>query len=267
MSSSRLVWKLAVLALVCYGVYDRWAPGDDRVIEVTPASIHEVTERQEALVGRSLDAAERLAAREDYIDEEILVREAFRRGLDRGDRQIRSLLFDHAWRELLEAAHYVPPTPSESELRSYFEASSANYGVPERIDLQQVLFLAGTAPAEPGEVLEDLESGADFTAIGDAGTDANVEGVTRSRIARALGLDFANQIFDLPAGVWQGPFTSSAGTHFVRIQQRSPARESSFAEVRAYVEEDLLAAAENRAVEASLVGIGRRYRVELEDVD
>ena len=267
MTSSHFTLKLVLLALVCYGVYYRWSPGDYGVIELTPPLIDGIAERQEAFLGRPLTDSERVEATDSYIEEEILVREAFRQGLDRGDRRVRPMLIEHASRELLRAAEYEPSTPSESALRSYFEEHAERYRVPERIDMQQVLFPAGTVPAALDDVLTELRGGADFTRMGAAGAGADVKEVTLSRIAQAFGLDFANDVFALPEGAWHGPFTSSAGTHFFRIQERWSGRERSYEDVKDYIEQDFMRGIEAQVVEAELARIRRRYRVDIEDVD
>ncbi len=267
MTSNHITLKLVALALVCYGAYYRWSPGDDSVIELTASMIEGIAERQEALLERPLTDSERVEVKEIYIQEEILFREAFRRGLDRGDRRVRSMLIEHASRELLRAAGHEPSRPSESELESYFDAHAERYRVPERVDLQQVLIPAATAPTAYDDVLTELRGGADFTKMGAAGLGAEVKEVTRSRIAQAFGLDFANDVFALPDGAWHGPFTSSAGAHFFRIPKRWPGRELSYEDVKGTIEQDFMRDSEALVVEAELERIRRRYRVDIDDVD
>ena len=37
------------------------------------------------------------------------------------------MLIDHAYREILRASGYEPPTPSEAELRAFFDEHAARY--------------------------------------------------------------------------------------------------------------------------------------------
>lgn len=265
MSQSRVILKLVALALVCYGVYYRWSPGDDDVIRLTPRRIAEIADRYEELLGRPLSDAERVESTKNFIEEEILVREAFRRGLDRGDRRVRPMLIEHASRVLLQAAQYQHSTPPEGELRSYFERHAARYRIPERVDLQQVLFPAGSTPAKIDSVLAELRAGADFTMMGAAGLGADVKEVSRSQIAQAFGLDLAHDVFALGDGGWHGPFTSSSGTHFFRIQRRSPARDPRFEDVQDDVAQDYASDIEHEIVDAQLERIRKRYRVVIDD--
>lgn len=259
----RLALKLIMLAAVCYGAHYRFAPDDGSLIEVPVGVIESVVENQESLVGRPLSSAERESAAESYIEREILVREAIRRGLDRNDRRVRPMLLEHARREILRAAGYEPSPPSSSELRAYFDESAADYRVSERVDLQQVLFLSGTAPSSLDGVLAALRAGTEFTTIGAAGPSASVTDVTRSDCARAYGLDFASAVFAIEDDQWHGPLVSSAGTHFVRIPSRSPSRERIYEEVEQYLEMDYAREMEQRVIDRELERIRKRYRVEL----
>ena len=202
---------------------------------------------------------------EGYIEEEMLVREAFRRGLDRNDRRVRPMLRDHAARELLGAAGYQPPSPSEEELRAFFEGRRDTYTVPERVDLEQVFFLEGAVPDDLESILVELRDGADFTRFGTAGPGASVRAVTRADLTRAYGLDFAITVYDQPEGEWRGPFVSRAGTHFVRLGARTEARALAYEEVAQYLAEDYLRDDRARALETELERLRSRYAVELPD--
>jgi len=268
----RLVWrdawrmgvKLLALAAICYGVYHRWAVDGGREIEVTVQMTGQIAEAAEELVGRPLTTGEIELAVADFVDEEILVREAFRQGLDRGDRRVRPMLIEHARSELLRAAGYEPSEPTEDMLRAYYVEHRQRYGIPERIDVEQVLFLPGSEQFSSDSVLQELSEGADFKRMGDGGRlNASVKGVSRAQMARAYGLDFTNAVFALAKGDWHGPLSSTAGAHFVRIVAVSPSEERSYDEVAEYVREDYALFDAERVVAREIERIGKRYRVEM----
>ena len=263
----RMGVKLLALAAICYGVYHRWALDGGREIEVTVRMTGEIAEAAEELVGRPLTLGEIDLAVADFVDEEILVREAFRKGLDRGDRRVRPMLIEHARSELLRAASYEPSEPTEDMLRAYYDEHRERYRLPERIDVEQVLFLSGNERLSPDAVLEELREGADFKRMGDGGRlNASVKGVTRAQMARAYGLDFTNAVFALPKGDWHGPLSSTAGTHFIRIVARSETQERSYDDVVEYVREDYALFDAERVVTREIARIGKRYRVEMPEM-
>ena len=260
----RMGVKLLALAAVCYGVHQRFTLDGEREIEVTVRMTEQVAEAAEQLVGRPLTTGEVELAVADFVDEEILVREAFRQGLDRGDRRVRPMLIAHARSELLRASSYEPSEPTEDVLRAYYDEHRERYGIPERIDLEQVLFLSGSEQLSFDAVIEELRMGADFKAMGDGGRlNASVKGVTRAQMARAYGLDFTIAVFALAKGDWHGPLASTAGAHFVRIVGGSPSEERSYDDVAEYVREDYALFDAERVVTRELARIGKRYRVEM----
>lgn len=264
----RMSVKLLALAAVCYGVYHRFTLDGGREIEVTMRMTGEIAEAAGELVGRPLTLGEIDLAVADFVDEEILVREAFRKGLDRGDRRVRPMLIEHARSELLRAASYEPSEPTEDMLRAYYDEHRERYRIPERIDVEQVLFLSGNERLSPDAVLAQLREGADFKRMGDGGRlSASVKGVTRARMARAYGLDFTNAAFALPKGDWHGPLSSTAGAHFIRIVARSETQERSYDDVAEYVREDYTLFDAERVVTREIARIGKRYRVEMPEIE
>lgn len=264
-SSLRFFLAVGGVLIVGFGATLRAARERDSVIALHPEVVEAVVARQQELSGRALTEEERSSAVEGFIEEEMLVREAFRRGLDRSDRRVRPLLRDHAARELLEAAGYAPPTPSDAQLRAFFESRRDTYTLAERVDLEQVFFIEGAVPENLESILSELRDGADFTRFGSAGPGASVRAVTRADLTRAYGLELASQVFAQPEGEWRGPFVSRSGTHFVRLGARTPARTLAYDEVAQYLEEDYLRDDRARALDTELERLRRRYVVELPD--
>lgn len=99
-----------------------WAAPVPDAIVVSPEMAQAVVKEQSRLLGRSLTAAERAAVMADYVDEEVLVREAYKQGIDRTDTPIRQRLADKM-RFLLGGE---PPAPSREQLTSYLKANRAH---------------------------------------------------------------------------------------------------------------------------------------------
>ncbi len=262
---SRSSLEVGLLALALYGIFYVLRPAGDELIEVTPVMVEELAQRREALVGRILTETERNAVVDAFLEEEILVREAVRRGLDRGDAQIRSMLTGDQRAELLRSSGFEPPAPSEVELREYYEVHEQRYQVPERVDLEQILYSASSTPLALEEIVKMVASGVEISTLGDVGASGSASGVSRADVSQVYGLELANEIFTLDVGQWRGPFVSPAGTHFVRINGRTPRRERNFEEVQPYVIQDYHLDAETRALADALAPLARRYHVSIED--
>jgi hypothetical protein len=92
-------------------------------ISLSPQAIEAgLAERSESL-GRPLTGDERTAAIAQMVDEELLVREAYRQGVERNDAVVRSRLIEKM-RFLLTGE---PPVPTEGQLRAYFDANRLKF--------------------------------------------------------------------------------------------------------------------------------------------
>src|SRR5919201_631794 len=89
----------------------------ERII-VSADTVRQLVADRELLLGRPMSPDERRALVGGYIDDEILVREAYARGLDREDGAVR--------RRLLEVMRFVigdePPEPTPAQLREFLRA-------------------------------------------------------------------------------------------------------------------------------------------------
>ena len=135
--------------------------GDGReLIEVDPATIDYLVEQEEDLRLRPLSEQERADLLEQFIDDEILVREARKRGYDDNSR-VRTLLIQNMRFFIKQDL----PAPSVDTLKAYFETNIERFTRPPTMNMDQVYF--ESPESIPDNLLVDLNSGADFTRFGD----------------------------------------------------------------------------------------------------
>ena len=155
------------------------------------------------------------------------------------------------------------PQPSRAQLRAYYNTNSARYQVPETVTFGHVYFEPGSGPTDPAEPLEALRGGADFSALGDRFWMGPIlERVTREQVAGALGPDFAEAVFSMPTGEWQGPVESSRGTHYVAVAVRHPPETPPFEAVEPQVEADWVFERRTDITERRLNRMRAGYEVE-----
>ena len=154
----------------------------------------------------------------------MLLREAYRRGLDR-DAVVRQ----HLVQKMRFILGEDEAAPTEAELRAYLAANRERYRSPPTVTLDQVFY---ADPAKvPDDLMAQLQNGTD---IGDLGDPLDMLGnrLPRYSLRDLIGLmgpDVARRVFELPAGAWHGPLQSERGVHFVRVEQHHP---PSHAELR-----------------------------------
>lgn len=205
------------------------------------------------------------------VAEEVLMREALRLGLDRGDQVIRRRLSQKLEMTLDEIA--AVESPSEDALVAFYEANADRYSEPERVSFEQ-RFVSEERRGESTygyalSMLERLRAGAEAT--GDPfHLPSNLTEVSAERLIRAFGPAFAAELLELAAGAegeWMGPVESPWGQHLVRVTEHRPVRRIPFDESRDAVLSDWRDASAKAKVSERLGEMRARYRVVLPPAD
>ena len=202
---------------------------------------------------------------DDFIREEVLVREATALSLDRNDAVIRRRLRQKM--EFLTDSAAAALKPSDDDLRAYFDANSKRYSSDARIGFDQVFI--GDAPSgeEIEQALSALQGGADHMVIG-ARTllPPSLPISPQPSIDGTFGPGFFNQLMKAEAGVWSGPVRSGYGVHFVRITERLTSRIPEFASVRDVVLRDWTEDKADEIAESHYARMLERYSVSRPDL-
>lgn len=160
-----------------------------------------------------------------WLEDEVLYREAKARGLDDGDLIVRRRLVQKM-RLLLETGVDVAE-PDEAALRRWVDTHAARYGGTARLSLDHVFLSRArrgerlAADAETMAARLQTAAPADLAALGDphpAGT--RVEHASLRDAERLFGTALTRQLAELPQQDWQGPLASALGLHFVRVRGR-----------------------------------------------
>ena len=235
-------------------------------IRITPEIQVALEEERALLLGRSLTEPERTALRDEWFDQEILVREAYRLGLDRNDGVVRQRLLQKMRALLAEKVE----EPSPEDLATYYRSHVDRYRSPELVSFDHVL-LAKPAPGADGAkdrpsaeaLLGSLQAGADFRKLGQRfWLGSSLTALSEADLGRVLGDDFAKAVFRLPEGQWSGPLESIRGRHLVRVTGRRATALRPFEEAAGQVREDYLESREREVLAGKIADIARRYRVE-----
>ncbi len=222
---------------------------------------------------RPPDDLEREVLIQEYLREEVLYREALARGLDRNDAVVRQRLARKMEAfAIIDAG--IPAEPTQADLRAYFAEHAARFATPEQMSFTHVFLdrdARGDCLSEDAQaLLEALRA----TAVSDADGLGDVppirpshEATTKRDVARQFGRAFAERLFELPAGSWQGPVESGFGVHLVLIRTRTPSRDAAFEDVAFEVRSEYL---ENRRRElrsAVFSEMRRNYAIEMPGPD
>ncbi|SPJ28254.1 peptidyl-prolyl cis-trans isomerase [Falsiruegeria mediterranea] len=221
-------------------------------------------EQEEELQLRSLSEEEKADIISNFIEEEILVREAVKRGFSDSSR-IRALLLQNM--RFFIAGDISEP--NEAELQAYFEANLDLFESPPSLDFDHVMYEAGKPV--PADVLEQLRSGVDPDTLGDADLafGRSIRFMTQTRIAQVFGRDAALEVIAASADsdAWHGPFvTPSGSTHFLRVIQRHPKRLPDFETARDWISTRWLADQSRAMLDQEIKAVAPGYKIEIEPV-
>lgn len=177
---------------------------------------------------------------EDWVREEIAVREATAAGLDRDDPIIRRRLRQKY--EVMAEEQDGRADPTDAELDAYLKANPQRFARPATVSFNQIV-LAAEASADVGRLEADarraLERGTDPAVLGQRSMlPPRVEASGLDLVVREFGTDFAARIEGLRVGEWSGPVRSPFGVHLVQVTQFVPGGVPPLSEVRSVVERE-----------------------------
>lgn len=246
--------------------------------------------------GSAPDAEQRQRAMQQLADEEIMLREALRLGLNRSDPVVRS--------RLLQNLRFAYPDSSEDDesllrkalalrmderdfvvrqrliqrmqqrlatgaavtdeaLRRDVAAHPQRYATAARLSFHQVFFSADLHGPDVQAAAEQLRPmlGSD-AAVGDPFLGGRrVEGASEADLSKLFGSAFAQAAMAATQGQWTGPIASPYGLHFIYVESVLAAEDADLATVRQRASYAVLEQEEQHRVQQALIQLRRHYPV------
>ena len=204
---------------------------------------------------------------DDWVREEIAVREGTATGLDRDDAIVRGRLRQKFEFQLEDVADAAPPT--EAELRAWLTTHADMYRGEPQVAFRQVFVSrdrhGASTDSEAREILAKLTRAgptARVDALGDpTKLPGEVELTPLSEVARDFGQVFADQLAKLAPGTWTGPVESSLGLHVVLVRRRVEGTLPELADVHPAVDRAFQADRRKRRIAAAYENLLRKYTV------
>jgi parvulin-like peptidyl-prolyl isomerase len=210
---------------------------------------------------------------DQYVEEELLYREAKSLGLEEGDDVIRQRLVQKM-NFLIEDLADTSGTPSDAELEAYLKNNQSPYIIEPSVTFTHVFADSSVhgekAAKELGERLK-TQLNSTHAAFNDAPQFGdrfpflqNYVERTFDYIASHFGKEFAGEIQKLTPSQskWVGPIRSEYGYHLLLMTSRSEGRIPQLQEIRSQVEEDWLRDRKDKARALSLRELANQYTIE-----
>ncbi len=266
-----LVHFLALTLLIFAGYGLLGADADDKpdTIVVTAPKIDQMVTVFTKTWQRPPTAEELKGLIDDYVKEEILVRQALELGLDRDDTVVRRRLRQKM--EFLNAADAERLTATDAELDAYLKANPATFQTDSMLAFQQVFLnpqrRGNRIAQDAASILEALltKPATDRVLFGDPTLlppDLPLSGKTS--IGQTFGAEFVEELEKAPLGQWTGPVASGFGLHLIRVTERVPGRAPELDVVRDVVAREWMNAKRRELEDQRFNELLKRYAVSIE---
>ena len=204
-----------------------------------------------------------------YIREEILYREALAIGLDGNDTIIRRRLAMKMEFLAKDVGQMIEPT--DEEVSAFFASNTEQYAEPPRISFRHVYFNADTRTNAERDARSVLRG---FKTREPSQEEARQQGDpfmlhyvysqrSRVEVVQLFGESFADRIFALKPGNWNGPLTSGYGIHLVRVDEQVEGRLPDLEDVSSKVHDDLMEHRRKQSYDAYYESLRQKYDVRI----
>jgi hypothetical protein len=269
--------QFLVLGAVLFGLWS-WlaapeADDDSKTIVITAADVSRLDASFRARWNRPPTEEELLGLVRDFAREKALYRHALAMGLDRNDPTIERML-SRKLQALTQNLVELSLSPTEQDLRSFYESDADRYRPPSLITFTQVF----VDPDQRGdgtlddakEILDQLRSLDDPTAeAGRFGDPFMLQryypAKSQLEISKLFGKGFTESAFALEPGVWHGPLLSGYGVHLVYVHHLETAPIPEFETVEKQVRQDWMDVKRGELEEETIDQILSSYTVVFEE--
>ena len=203
-------------------------------ITITPGDVTRIANSYIQQYGAAPEPGQVRTMIDNYIREEIYLREGLALGLDKNDEIVRRRVAQKF--DFLQQDMAAPREPSEAELASWFARHKADFALPARRSFEQVYYAIDRRGETAAKVLAQtaatrLAQGQPAPASDDFPGPRVITNLGADDIQRVFGgADFAARVFAAPVGRWSAPVRSGFGWHVLRITEARAAEQRSLAQ-------------------------------------
>lgn len=300
---SRALWHFFAIGAGLLLLQNLW-PQPPPVLVIRDTDVRQLTRQWQADTGQPPTATQLRASLRRYAEQQMLLAEAFRLGLDREDPVVRERLLgnlqfidaadaatagDASSRlaqarrlgmdrsdpvvrrrlvQLMERRLMGSHSLTQAELDAYVRAHAAAYTPPARSDLQ-LIFISRDRHGARSEALAQqwlAQARAGQPPAGDPFLlGSTLKAQSAAQLRAQFGAPLAQAAAQATPGVWYGPYASAYGLHLLRVDPQAPPAAADLAALRQQLRYRLLHERETQALQAALRALWSRYQVQWPD--
>ena len=232
---------------------------DSKDIYISDQELTSLLSAWQSQVGRPPSDEEIVNIINNFVQEEILYREALLLDLDQEDRIIKRRL---AQKITFLKQETIPDDPSQEELEKFFEQNKNNYYVPATYSFSHHYFSKESSAKERvAKAFNDYQTnGAELK--GDPFfLGKNFYQNSADEIKKNFGELFFLAIENLNLNEWSGPHESAFGEHIILLKEVTTGFSPPLEKVILRVQQDYLSQAQDKAIAEYINEIRSQYRV------
>jgi len=252
-----------VLGSLLYLLYSNFSKPSTDTIVVTTQKAENLIDEREKKSGRALTVTEQNQLLEEYIENEILFREAYKQGMDQSDPFIRRQMIDKMRFSLYDTFE----SPDDQTLLSYYKTHKNDYATEIKISLEEICFTLEQFEKiqDKDNILIELNKSTkpEFSDV-DLPKKQILENQSRIELIHHFGTSFTIKLEKIPVGKWSGPLYSKHGVNYVRITAKQIAGYLPFDAVKPRVINDYIQWQQVSELKPKLDSIKSGYKIIVE---
>lgn len=261
------IFHFTVIALGLFVIYESLLPSKKEEIIITRQTMNSLVKSEQEVRENPLNDEEIIGLIQNYIDEEVLIREAYRQGLDKSNYRVRKQLLDLMRSGLNDNI----PQPSEEVLKQFYQDNRDDFRIPALRNFKHVFFSNENSkiPADLQSFLSYFEEmGSDFNTSGDPFLNGfEFRHLSFEQCSIFFGREFAASLFDIPDFSWAGPIVSGEGIHYVLMEDVIPKQIPEYEDIKIYLGESYVYTKNKEVQEKKILKLRESYRIVIEEAE
>tara|TARA_B110000037_G_scaffold210509_1_gene260945 strand:+ start:1544 stop:2344 length:801 start_codon:yes stop_codon:yes gene_type:complete len=228
-------------------------------ISISDQELTSLLSAWQSQVGRPPSDEEVVNIINNFVQEEILYREALLLGLDQEDRIIKRRL---AQKITFLKQETIPNEPSQEDLKKFFKQNKNNYFVPATYSFSHHYFSKESNAKERAvKAFNDYQTNQAELAGDPFFLGKNFYQNSSNDIKKNFGELFFLAIENLALNEWSGPHESAFGQHIIKLKEVKTGFYPSLEQVLLKVQQDYLSQSQDKAIAEYIDEIRSQYRV------
>jgi peptidyl-prolyl cis-trans isomerase C len=246
----------------------------DYAIQITKSDVEAMINKWMAQMKRPPAKQEVDIFLEDYVQREILFREAKAMGLDKNDMVVKNRMLQKL--DFLTNDLLITGTPTDAEALKYFNDNMKKYTIPGKIDFIHIFFNLDKRSFDDAKqtAIDVKKSLNNFSSVPNNYFERGdlfilpyeFFNLSKDEVSNKFGQsELSEEIFGLEEKTWSGPYLSSYGLHLVYINNKKSSTTLQFEEVKSDIKDILIKNKRREAKNRIISELKKKYVITYTD--